>query len=165
MVDSDDEAEQAPMIKKNEKDSFKLLIDGNRENTILLENIAKLSTWFSLVLFVSLTITCIASRDAREAPISIVIGYWLVLFVFGAGYLTKKTIRKFEVCHDSSPPFLSNNAFDGNIGLFIISQIRKYVHLLSKSEVREELQDGSFCFLAIEIDRESRKVKSVKEMS
>ena len=153
MVNSEEGAEDTPMINESKQDSSKLVIDGKGENVVLLENLAKLSIGFSVLLFVSLTIACIAAY--RVDPISIVIGYWLVLFVFVSGWTIKKRASSSALSN------LSNSDLDfqtiarsvkdgiGSLILFLICQLKKYVHLRTKSEIEEIIQDGSFCFLAI----------------
>merc|ERR1712126_626007 len=66
-----------------------------------------------MILFISLSITCMASWN--RDPIAVVIGYWLVLLVFGAGYVIKKTIN------NSSFPNL--NYSDIEVRRLILSQI------------------------------------------
>ena len=91
MVDGDEGEDNTPMTKDNEKS---LITHSNEEritNTIVLERVARLLKWFSMILFISLSITCMASWNPD--PIAVVIGYWLVLLVFGTGYVIKKTIN------------------------------------------------------------------------
>merc|ERR1712198_253413 len=106
-------------------------------DAILLENIATLLKWFSIILFVSLSITCLASWNLD--PIAVVIGYWLVLLVFGTGYVIKKTV--------DNPSFPNLNCSDREVRRLIFSkicQIKRYVGLKSKQEAREIFQGWPF---------------------
>jgi len=121
-------------IVKSSKEEF-------NANMVLLRNISSLLSWFSLLLFICLTITCMASW--RVDPIAIVIGYWLVLLTFSAGYLIKKTIK------NSTLPV--SNYGKGELRAVVLSTIRQmkqYIGLKSKQEIQNILQDWSFLFLA-----------------
>ena len=142
MVDGDEGEVITPMNNDSEKNLITHRGEERITNTILLENVARLLKWLSMILFVCLTITCMASWNLN--PVSIVIGYWLVVLVFGTGYVIKKTIR------NSSFPNL--NCSDRELRTLILSkicQIKKYFGLKSKQEVRELLQGWPFRFLSV----------------
>ena len=82
MVDGEEE-EGTPMTKDIQQEIVKSSKEEFNANIVLLRNISSLLSWFSLLLFICLTITCMASW--RVDPIAIVIGYWLVLLTFSAG--------------------------------------------------------------------------------
>ena len=93
--DIEEENEDSPMIIENKGDILKLLNERKEANTTILEKLAKLLCIFAVLLFVSLTITCIAVRWDLDA-ISVLIGYWLAFFMFSTGYILKKSIKRFD---------------------------------------------------------------------
>ena len=141
MVEGDEGEDNTPMTNNNEKNLITHSSEEKITNTVLLENVARLLKWFSIILFLGLSITCMASWSLD--PIAVVIGYWLVLLSFSTGYVIKKTIR--------SSSFPNLNCSDKELRRLIltkIGQIKKYFGLKSKQEVREILQGWPFRFLS-----------------
>ena len=125
MVEGDEGEDNTPMTNDNEKNLITHSSEEKITNTVLLENVARLLKWFSIILFLGLSITCMASWSLD--PIAVVIGYWLVLLSFGTGYVIKKTIR--------SSSFPNLNCSDKELRRLIltkIGQIKKYFGLKSK---------------------------------
>ena len=88
---TEQDPEVSSLIKETEEDVLKILLKEKEDNTKRLRSILTLSTVFAIILFGGLTITCLASRNLD--PVSVVHGYWLVLFLLGGRYVISKATK------------------------------------------------------------------------
>ena len=93
------ENEETPFASKmdsqpndNVASIFKLIREEEQRRNLVTRRIATVSMAFSVLLFITLTCVCIA-RPWRLDAVSVVMGYWLGLFIFCCGYVTSKTVE------------------------------------------------------------------------